>query len=215
MSLLKFAVVAAAGIGIWVWLKQPGDPVSADARKHQGAIVHGLDREISSQLMCIHEGPFPFDTSARGRLPCQRCEDLKAAGLLTRSESPEATPERVAWRYELTDLGKALYTQEQDPVSGDRAPRLCLARTKVHHLASAQPALNISGRMAIGVDYVAEAVDPHPLAFDPAAQPLKLPVPARGVPALLPPVRTTMMLTPWGEFSETDPTFRYGSRVND
>lgn len=215
MSALKIAAAVAAGIGIWIWFKQPGDPVSADARKHQGAILHGLDREISSRLMCIHEGPFPFDTAERGRLPCQRCEDLKAAGLLTRSESPNATPERVAWRYELTELGKALYTEEQDPVSGDRAPRLCLARTKVHHLASAQPAFTIGGRMAIGVDYVAEALDPHPLAFDPAARPLELPVPARGVPALLPPVRTTVMLTPWGEFSETDPTFRYGSRIND
>lgn len=214
MSWLKLGATAALGAAAWYWLSQPGDPVSADAKQYLQAITQGLDRELSSQRMCLHEGPFPLDTSAR-HLPCLRCEDLHAAGLLDRTPSPNTTAEQPQWQYDLTDLGRQLYTTDEDPVSGDRSPRLCLARTKVHHVVAAQPALRLGGNIAIGLDYVAELIDPHPFTFDPRSQPLDLPVPTQQTPALLPPERTTVMLTPWGSFLETDASFRYGKHAKD
>lgn len=213
MSWGKLALLAAVAAGGWFLLARTSDPVSSDAKAHMSAILAGLDREFASRHLCIREGPFPHDTGGRG-LGCRRCEDLASAGLLERTEAPESTDERPRWIYDLTHKADGVYTTDEDPVSGDKAPRFCFGRTKVHHIAAAQPHMLINGDYAIVVEYVIEAIDPHPLVFSPEGAALGLPKPVGDNPKLFAPqVTTVMFLTNW-EYSYSDPGFRYGGWIN-
>jgi hypothetical protein len=214
MSLRTFALVASivAGGGLYLFTR-PGDPVSADAKQRMAAITEGLDREIVANLLCIEGGPFPYDTR-RGGIECLRCEDLAAAGLLERQEGPDSSEERPYWIYDLTERGMELYTTDEDPVSGERSPRFCLGGARVHHLAAAQGGLLLSGTLHIGVEYVAEAVDPDPLLFEPEGEALGLPVPHGEDPKLFDPVVTTVKFAPGDLYIESDASFRYGSWIN-
>ncbi len=210
---MRWGLIVTAGLvaaGVW-YFGRGGDHVSAETRKFETAIVQGLDREIAAGYLCLRAGPFPVDTRDRWRLQCDRCEDLNAAGLVERTAGPDATPDKPQWIYELTELGKSVYTTEEDSVSGDRSPRFCFGRAKVRRLVSSQPPFTMGGQKAIGLTYEMEAIDPHPFLFDPKAQPLKMPTPGREVPKVFPPVTTTVMLTPWGSYLGTDPSFKYGA----
>lgn len=207
------ALLAAVVAGCCILASCSRDPVSADARKRLSAITQGLDRDVASHFLCIHEGPFPHDTGRRG-LPCRRCEDLAGAGFLERTPAPESTAERPRWIYNLTPQADGIYIDTEDPVSGNRAPRFCFGRAKVHHLAAAQSAIHVGGNTAIGVEYVLEAVDAHPSLFTPAAASLGLPKPVGDNPKLFAPQRTTVMFSIDGRYIESDPSFRYGSWIN-
>jgi hypothetical protein len=209
----KLVLLGAVAAGAWFAFTWKADPVSSDAKAHMSAITEGLDRELVSRYLCIREGPFPHDTGDRG-LECRRCEDLAAAGLLERTEAPESTDERPRWIYDLTPKADGVFTEDEDPVSGDKSPRFCFGRTRVHHIAAAQPSMLISGNYAIGVEYVIEAIDPHPLVFDAEGAVLGLPKPVGDNPKLFPPLVTTVMFATNWEYSYSDSSFRYGSWIN-
>jgi hypothetical protein len=214
MRWIALIAVIALGYGGWTLYKKNLDPVSSDAKSRMALIKDGLDREIGATLVCVRSGPFPYDSNHRG-LPCQRCEDLEAAGLLERKDAADTTEERPHWSWELTSKGEEVYTTEDDAVTGVKGPRFCFGRAKVHHLAAAQPALQTGGVMFIGVEYVFEAVDPHPLLSDPSLAPLGLPIPTGDNPKLFKPAITTLRFSADGQtYLESDPSMRYGGWMN-
>jgi hypothetical protein len=214
MSSRTLIVVALLLAGGWFLLQRTGDPVSSDAKARMALIKDGLDRDVGARFLCIQAGPFPHDSRDRG-IGCQRCNDLEAAGLLERSAAPDSTEERPHWIYTLTAKADGVYTTDEDPVTGNRGARFCLGRARVHHIVAGQPALHAFGNMSIGVEYVLEAVDPHPLLFDPASGPLGLQVPTGNSPKLFKPMVTTIHFTADGaKYLEQDASFRYGSWMN-
>jgi hypothetical protein len=214
MRWLALAALPGLAFGAWILYEKTGDPVSSDARERIELIKAGLDREIGAGLLCVRAGPFPFDVRA-DFIGCERCEDLEAAGLVERHAAEGSSEENPHWIYDLTDQAEGVYSAEDDPVTGNKGPRFCFGHARVHHLVAAQPALHMGGTMFIGVEYVLEAVDPHPLLFDPQIEPLGLEVPAGEGAKLFKPVVTTLRFTPDGkQYLESDSGFRYGSWIN-
>jgi hypothetical protein len=209
----KLFVVAAVIAGVSFVFTRTSDPVSSDAKAHLPAIMGGLDREFATRHLCIREGPFPHATGVGGP-ECRRCEDLASAGLLERGEAPDSTQQRRRWIYQLTPKADGIYTTDEDPFSGDKSPRFCFGRTRVHHIAAAQPSMLIGYNHAIGVEYVIEAIDPHPLVFSPEGAVLGLPKPVGDNPKLFAPQVTTVMFHSYWEYSYSDSGLRYGSWVN-
>ena len=214
MRRLAVAVLPGIALAAWIVYEMNGDSVSGAAQERIGLIKAGLDREIGRDFLCVHNGPFPFDTRSN-RIGCDRCEDLEAAGLVERQAAEDSSEERPHWIYDLTDKAEGLYTTEDDPVTGNRGPRFCFGHARVHHLTAAQPALHTGGVMLIGVEYVLEAVDPHPLLFDPQVNALGLEVPTGDNPKLFKPLITTLRFTADGkQYLESDAGFRYGRWIN-
>jgi hypothetical protein len=209
---LRIAAVTAAAVVSGCFLFMNADPVSGDAKRHMSVIQDGLDRDVGRMALCVQSGPFPHDDH---RGSCFRCGDLEAAGLLERSEGAQHSEARPHWIYALTAKGKQVYTEDEDTATGVRGPRFCFGRARLHHLVAAQSALNAFGAKRIGVEYVMEAVDPHPLLSDPAIAPLKLPRPTGDNPKLFAPQITTVTLSAdGGTYIESDPSFRYGNWIN-
>lgn len=205
----------AVGLLLWAAVHFTRNPISAGAAEHMDEIVAGLNGGGGSQVACLREGPFPVDTGGRQRPSCRRCEDLAAAGLLTREQVGDPKSGSSHYIYDLTPFGRSVYTTEEDPVSHDRYPRFCFGSTRVYKVVAAQSPLHIGGQIVIGVEYVVEVVDPHPFLFDPKSRVLNLPLPKRGTPALYAPARTTVLLSAHGQFLYADPSYRYGSWSND
>jgi len=149
--------------------------------------------------VCIYEGPFPFNSRDifKGRhwitydpkihrSGCDRCEDLYQAGLLTKSIE-EGRGRVLNTRYELSDFGASVYTEEPPhPSWGKRRPRFCFGKTVLLKIDPAQPVPSSAGGAEIDIKYVAEVSNPHPFLFDPRSKPLRLAVPQNSKPAVYP-----------------------------
>lgn len=222
--------------------------------------VHPLIPRLVDQALdqpsnvCVEAGPFPYDTALPPTywnayignyatceaIPCNRCEDLRAAGLLkkwTGELRDENGDKRVAVQYELTEEGRALYHADirdygvsgsaqphcrlGDTMTGktpayERKPGLCFAKQmKFYKVEARLKPMQFGGNSVQGFKYVAQAVEPQPFIFDPRAKALLPMVPARGTPALYPPVTTALVLYPGGKDGELDGSIRYGKWINE
>lgn len=159
------------------------------------------DAMLDKEPLCILAGPFPYRAGPR-RPGCDRCQDLEAAGFLTRRVVDTDREHYV--EYALSPQGEPLYRVAPDPewvASLERRqqktfdekdlkrlerPRMCFGTTRFHGVADALAPLHVgSGRTVVSVKLVAEARDSSGLLFDPRLAALRLPVPPRPEPGQL------------------------------
>lgn len=229
MSLLIIAIFVALYYIIGKSLMREGANEYLD--KHAPKVKQLLNDALAKpDAICIYEGPFPYlhDSQDSARVfgkRCDRCEDLYEAGLLTKTIAEQINDrgqKYYATRYDLTEFGKSVYAEEPETSSsqgtsvqnaGRKVPRFCFGKTALHKVIEMIPPMTSGGNTYLGLEYVAEIVDPHPFLYDPASKPLHLPVPDSSRPALYPPQVATIVTYPDGTM-EIDNSFRYGKYVN-
>lgn len=236
--ILLFAVFVGLYVIPYLIFRAPMEREAYDTHVTQNLekIKAALNQSVEYRL-CIYEGSFPF-SSRRGRprhyggpdRQCDRCEDLYAAGLLTKSieeyvpDVMEPTGEgnyqynppnmkKFDVQYELTDFGRSVYNEG----GGDLArmpdrPRFCFGKPKLQKITSTQAPMMMGTQVAIGIQYIIEVENPHPFLFDPANKPLGLKLPKQGKVVLYPPENTTVMIYPGGHI-ELDSSVSYGPYV--
>jgi hypothetical protein len=157
------------------------------AQRDRAQIVAAIEEHVANfNPACLRVADsFPYD-SRRDRQQCQACETLEQAGLLTRvfaEENDAAGNVRYVTRYELSQLGEAVYR----PGSGgyNDASRFCFGEARLHEIKGIRRVMG-PGAYVFGVRYQIEIVNPHPFLYDPRAEALGLKRPSEGTPALLP-----------------------------
>lgn len=184
--------------------------------------------QVEREPLCVEAGPFPFEAGRGGN--CDRCQELAAAGLLTRGTTATG---RVS--YDLTALGKPLYRLAPDPeflelvrtrfetnrpgekmppASTWNRPRMCFGRTRFHSIAAALPPMDDGGVFYHSIKLVAVAEDTSGLLFDPRIANLGLKLPPRpepGQPALYPPTIVTYEIVRMTKEYTVNDGVRYGS----
>jgi hypothetical protein len=198
-----------------------------------GALIEKTYRDQDSEPLCIYAGPFPLELRNKFKR-CDHCEDLVAAGLLTKETVEE---DKFSFeRFDLTESGSAHYEEEADPellarvkrrleARGEKRepdadalanPRLCFGKERFHHIAEALGPFHLGADTYVSVKVVAEVKDPSPLLWDPKLAPLKLTIPPKpkpGEPVLQLPRIVTFRMMP-GDRAEID-NMRYGAWVNE
>jgi len=232
IALLLFAVFAGL---YWVPRLLVVDPQArSEYDTYVTARLPQFERALNDALMaeapaCVRDGHLlntrefaargPFDAAANVYRPrCDRCDDLAAAGLLNKIvEDSLDRGGNVTTRYELTTLGRSVYSEELRPLQGGAGTyvtwRFCFGTAALHEITEALAPLALGGNMYVGVEYVPRIVDPHPFLFDPKSRPLRLAVPTNTDPALLPPRVTTLAIHPDNSV-HMDGSMRYGKFVN-
>lgn len=174
--------------------------LAPNADKIRSAVAESLRRPDPACLQTVH---FPYDSS-RAYGPCDMCEALVDAGLLTRSVTASEDGRKiVAVRFELTPLGRPLYTTSLQDGHRDEIPGFCFGRTVLHRVDLKAPPRVVSDPV-IEVRYVARIENPHPVLYEPSARALRLPELKRSQHEL-PPQRTCAWLDSKGAFEELSP----------
>jgi hypothetical protein len=208
--------------------------VSSDFQNRYGALIEKTYNDHDWQPLCVVAGPFPLET--RGNKRCEHCEDLVAAGLLTKEtvEKGNASLER----FDLTESGSEHYKEDADPdllasvrrrveARGEKwresnaaalaKPRFCFGKERFHHIAEALSPLRDGAITFVSVKLVTEVEEASPLLWDPKLSPLKLAIPPKpkaGQPVLQVPRVVTFRVMPGDKDAEID-NLRYGKWVNE
>ncbi|MGH8144069.1 MAG: hypothetical protein ACREU2_16325 [Steroidobacteraceae bacterium] len=198
-------------------LGQIKQALNAYLSERDGVYVYG-DPEMYRTNFYRTSGPFaPLDETGVYRPRCDRCDNLAEAGLLRKAlvekHAADGTS-TVEAQFELTKLGKSVYSEHIRPAPSDTLVswKFCLGKTTVEKIVEALPPVNFHGNVAVGIKYIAQVEDPNPLLFDPRSKPLRLAVPERGSPALYPPRVTTVIFRPTGQ-AEVEDRLRYGKFI--
>jgi hypothetical protein len=229
-ALLCLALLAA----LTACSKQKG-PSKEFLAQYENMFRTAFNEDQMSEALCVYAGPFPLEK--RKSYDCQKCDALRAAGLL--SEDVLTDNRGTYSRYDLTVQGKDVYRDdvnrdafemakkrwekfkpsENPPDQYDFArPRLCFGKERYHHIEEALSPMPLGSGKAISVKLVAEVQDVNAKIWEPQMAALDLRIPPRpepGKPVLYPPRVVTFMID--GVFNQAwiDDSLRYGAWINE
>jgi hypothetical protein len=153
---------------------------------------------------CVLTELFPWDSGAAASAQCRNCTALLAAGLLIRREIPKPTPRSPARAvYDLSDLGRVIYSVAPEPITERRDPRFCFGRARLERIIATEAVTEPSERDCVRVHYELRLDDPHPVRFDPTSAPLGLIPPTAGPPYRFAPERALICFAADGSISLT------------
>jgi hypothetical protein len=214
--------------------KQKG-PSKAFLTQYEDMLRTAFNEDQMSEALCVYAGPFPLEK--RRDFECEKCDALRAAGLL--SEDVLSDARGTYSRYDLTVQGKDVYRDdinrdafeiakkrwekfkpsENPPDQYDFArPRLCFGKERYHHIEEALAPVPIGSGKAVSVKLVAEVKDVNSKIWDPQMAALGMRVPPRpepGKPVLYPPRIVTFMIDSVFNQAWIDDSLRYGAWINE
>lgn len=230
-----FALLCLASlVALAACSKQKGPPKEFLAQ-YEDMFRTAFNEDQMHEALCVYAGPFPLEK--RRPFDCEKCEALRAAGLL--SEDVLTDNRGTYSRYDLTVQGKDVYRDdinrdafemakkrwekfkpsENPPDQYDFArPRLCFGKERYHHIEEALAPIPLGSGKAVSVKLVAEVKDVNSKIWDPQMAALGMRVPPRpepGKPVLYPPRVVTFMID--GVFNQAwiDDSLRYGAWINE
>lgn len=227
--MLRYLIGAIAVLALWGIFHFTSDPVSGFARQHKDAIVEALNEDLGrSNPACVYDISFPRNLkieASRGhrgqnsvaelaafQFRCRYCEELIEAGLIKRyvTEMPRDSSGSMVYRYDLTASGLTVYTEEREPLSGQRSPRFCFGTARVDEIVAALDEISIGTAFAVSVKYTVKILDPSSFLFTPESAKLGLPTLSQGATSLPKPRRTTLVFSPDGTVNYIEAGIRYG-----
>ncbi|MDP2828099.1 MAG: hypothetical protein Q8O37_05780 [Sulfuricellaceae bacterium] len=133
--MFRLLSVAIAALALWGAVHIINDPISGYAKHHMQAILESLDQEIGQRSpVCVYDQvSFPLTVNNEQRRPgysrngvahlaefqfeCKHCDKLLEAGLIKigTMEIPVDGSTPTSYRYDLTSLGRAVYTKKKSP----------------------------------------------------------------------------------------------------
>ncbi len=228
------SIALALVVGLSACSKQKG-PSKAFLTQYEDMLRTSFNEDQMSEALCVYAGPFPLEK--RKPFDCEKCDALRAAGLL--SEDVLTDARGTYSRYDLTVQGKDVYRDdvnrdafemakkrwekykpsENPPDQYDYArPRLCFGKERYHHIEEALAPIPLGSGKAVSVKLVAEVKDVNSKIWDPQMAALGMRIPPRpepGKPVLYPPRVVTFMID--GVFNQAwiDNSLRYGAWINE
>lgn len=227
--MFRLVTAAIAALALWAVIRIANDPLSGYAKRHMEAIVEALNQDLGqSNPACVYDVSFPrtvrtenesgYHSGMRDyRFKCIHCDELQEAGLIKTyaTEMPRDGSAPTAYRYDLTDAGRTVYTEEREPLSGIGGPRFCFGTARVDKVVEALPEMPFGSAIAVSVKYTVRILEPHPFLFAPESASLGLPSLAPGTTGLPKPILTTLVLSPNGTVNYIDRSIRYGKWLNE
>jgi hypothetical protein len=201
---LSLAVLCVL-LAVLVWLMLGRSALDDRIAERMPAVTALIEQSVAlGPHVCVLTELFPWDSGAAAGAQCRSCSALLAAGLLVRREIPKPTPRSPARAvYDLSDLGRAIYSVAPEPITERRDPRFCFGRARLERIIATEAVSEPSERDCVRVQYELRLDDPHPVRFDPNSAPLGLIPPTAGPPYRFAPERALVCFAADGGISLT------------